>query len=168
VNNHLNPSWPAEDDALLRQLWDDKLSSRVIGKIMKRSKNAVVGRAHRLLLTPRQSPIRGGPSPQAHRKKGAAGLVQALMLASKPTPKTPAPEKRPLRVWIPPLPGPVSACQWPIGHPRTPGFRFCEAPSVPGRSYCLEHCRRAYVGFTRQSTDQPGGFHVHVHYHVVL
>ena len=37
-------------------------------------------------------------------------------------------------------------CCWPIGEPRTPGFRFCEAPGIPGRSYCAAHHAVAYVG----------------------
>jgi GcrA cell cycle regulator len=39
----------------------------------------------------------------------------------------------------------VTPCCWPIGTPRSAGFRFCEADSVPGRPYCNEHCRDAYV-----------------------
>lgn len=37
-------------------------------------------------------------------------------------------------------------CCWPIGEPRTPGFRYCEAPGIPGRSYCAAHHALAYVG----------------------
>lgn len=36
-------------------------------------------------------------------------------------------------------------CQWPQGEPGTEGFRFCAAPTVPGRSYCLTHCATAYA-----------------------
>jgi GcrA cell cycle regulator len=37
-------------------------------------------------------------------------------------------------------------CRWPIGEPRTPGFRFCEkADVVAGKPYCAEHCARAYT-----------------------
>ncbi len=42
-----------------------------------------------------------------------------------------------------PIPRSRSCC-WPIGEPRTPGFRFCDAPSVAGRSYCEQHMRKAY------------------------
>lgn len=40
---------------------------------------------------------------------------------------------------------PAFACCWPIGTPRTPEFRFCAAPAVPGRPYCAEHLPLAYV-----------------------
>jgi GcrA cell cycle regulator len=37
-------------------------------------------------------------------------------------------------------------CAWPIGTPRTEGFRFCGCTAlVPGRPYCAEHCAMAYV-----------------------
>ena len=37
-------------------------------------------------------------------------------------------------------------CQWPFGDPREAGFRFCAAVDVVvGRSYCAEHCHRAYT-----------------------
>ena len=39
----------------------------------------------------------------------------------------------------------AKTCQWPIGHPGQPGFRFCGAADVvPGKPYCKEHCAVAY------------------------
>lgn len=40
--------WTAEEDALLTKLWADDVSSRDIGKALNMTKNAVIGRAHRL------------------------------------------------------------------------------------------------------------------------
>ena len=37
------------------------------------------------------------------------------------------------------------SCSWPIGHPGDKGFRFCDAPPVPGKPYCTEHARMAYI-----------------------
>ena len=46
-----------------------------------------------------------------------------------------------------PLPPEYGQCCYPIGEPRTAGFRFCAAPvAQQGAVYCLEHtrlCRRA-------------------------
>lgn len=37
-------------------------------------------------------------------------------------------------------------CQWPIGDPRDPDFRFCVAPRAPGKSsYCAHHHAIAYT-----------------------
>ena len=44
-----------------------------------------------------------------------------------------------------PVRPPPRPCCWPIGEPRTPSFRFCRAESEPGRPYCAEHCKLAYV-----------------------
>ena len=38
---------------------------------------------------------------------------------------------------------PVKGCLWPEGEP--PELTFCGAERSPGRSYCPEHCARAYV-----------------------
>ena len=50
--------WDAAADDRLRALWAGPLSAAAIGAAMRRSKAAVVGRAHRLGLPSRPSPIR--------------------------------------------------------------------------------------------------------------
>lgn len=50
--------WTDERDAQLRALWDDGKTTLEIGRRMNTTKNAVIGRAHRLRLTPRVSPIK--------------------------------------------------------------------------------------------------------------
>ncbi|WP_239451492.1 GcrA family cell cycle regulator, partial [Elioraea rosea] len=53
--------WTEEAIATLRQLWAEGLSTAEIGRRMGISKNAVVGKAHRLNLAARPSPIRRVP-----------------------------------------------------------------------------------------------------------
>ena len=57
------------DDAIreLRRLWSEGYSTAEIGRRMGISKNAVVGKAHRLDLPARPSPIRTGKSPRPPR-----------------------------------------------------------------------------------------------------
>ena len=50
--------WNDETIARLRLLWDEGLSTAEIGRRLGVSKNAVVGKAHRMMLPPRPSPIR--------------------------------------------------------------------------------------------------------------
>ena len=50
--------WTDEVIVKLRQLWAEGLSTAEIGRRLNISKNAVVGKAHRLNLSPRPSPIR--------------------------------------------------------------------------------------------------------------
>lgn len=37
-----------------------------------------------------------------------------------------------------------SPCKWPIGHPTSPDFHFCQKPAVVGKPYCPGHVQRAY------------------------
>ncbi|MGB0843778.1 MAG: GcrA family cell cycle regulator, partial [Alphaproteobacteria bacterium] len=53
-------SWTEERISALRQLWSDGLSAAEIGRRLDVSKNAVIGKAHRLGLPSRPSPIKRG------------------------------------------------------------------------------------------------------------
>ncbi|MFN7610116.1 MAG: GcrA family cell cycle regulator [bacterium] len=75
-------NWPLEKIDLLRSLWARGDSGSEIGRIMGISKNAVVGKAHRLRLPPRPSPIKVGQRQYSVRRQGgdlarraAAGVV---------------------------------------------------------------------------------------------
>ncbi len=61
--------WTEESISRLRSLWHEGLSTAEIGRRMQISKNAVVGKAHRLTLSPRPSPIRKNSE---RRDQGAA------------------------------------------------------------------------------------------------
>jgi len=41
--------------------------------------------------------------------------------------------------------GRVVTCCWPLGEPGTRSFRFCDDPSEPGKPYCSDHVKLAYV-----------------------
>ncbi|GBR51905.1 hypothetical protein AA106555_0726 [Neokomagataea thailandica NBRC 106555] len=80
--------WTDETIARLRELWDQGLSTAEIGRQLEITKNAVVGKAHRLGLPPRPSPIRS--------RKNADGTTEVPRrkppTRSKPKPKV-SPEK---------------------------------------------------------------------------
>jgi len=63
--------WNEEMIARLRQLWADGHSTAEIGRRMGITKNAVVGKAHRLVLAPRPSPIRRD-TPEGHVPRRSA------------------------------------------------------------------------------------------------
>ena len=70
--------WNEETIARLRALWAEGLSTAEIGRRMAISKNAVVGKAHRLNLPARPSPIRrdgagGAPRPATPRRRRWTG-----------------------------------------------------------------------------------------------
>ncbi|HET9147742.1 MAG TPA: GcrA family cell cycle regulator, partial [Acetobacteraceae bacterium] len=54
--------WTEDAIARLRLLWAEGLSTAEIGRRLNISKNAVVGKAHRLALVARPSPIRRDPA----------------------------------------------------------------------------------------------------------
>lgn len=115
--------WTDERVEELKRLWGEGLTTGEIGKTLGVSKNAVVGKAHRLGLKARPSPIK--------RTKQAK---------PKPEPK--------IRSVVD-----LSAhtCRWPIGDPREPGFHFCGKPANPGKPYCGEHAAIAYVNSSSRS-----------------
>ncbi|MBT6312584.1 MAG: global cell cycle regulator GcrA-like protein [Alphaproteobacteria bacterium] len=153
-------SWTPERIAKLEELWAEGLSTAEIGRRLGVSKNAVVGKAHRMKLPGRQSPI------ESKRKAKPAAAKAPAAAAAKPKPAAkpaaaakPAPKKAAAKAAPEPSPeaaktkadhqktkqkrsGPV--CQWPIGDPRLPGFHFCTDEATPGKPYCEHHCSIAY------------------------
>jgi GcrA cell cycle regulator len=140
--------WSAEDDAMLIRLWADPANSTArIGEMMgHRGKNSIVGRVHRMGLPARPSPIRRDgavqPARPARAKPALPSLPSAVaplrapVLVARAAPvvrPAPVPPSAPVRI------GPVRACCWPFGEPRTKAFRFCGDPALPGRSYCDDH-----------------------------
>lgn len=101
--------WTDESITRLRSLWHEGLSTAEIGRRMQITKNAVVGKAHRLTLPARPSPIRKSlelastglqaqrstlaeGSPLGQRPRGAPGLAVAFSKAEPvPAPVVPVP-----------------------------------------------------------------------------
>jgi GcrA cell cycle regulator len=158
-------SWTPERIEELKKLWDAGHSASEIGKKLGVSKNAVVGKAHRLKLSSRPSPIkRGGPTtrrrPAASQRQAAARAATASPLLNTGATTVAEPTGKPVSQspFAPPVrssrPAPTrssrratgtQACAWPIGDPGDPDFHFCGEQSVPGKPYCEAHCSQAYI-----------------------
>ncbi|SOD96739.1 GcrA family cell cycle regulator [Caenispirillum bisanense] len=123
--------WNDERIELLKSLWAEGLTTGEIGKQLGVSKNAVVGKAHRLGLKGRPSPI-------------------------KRTKKPAKPEAPPKQVEPPPSLVDLAAhtCRWPIGDPRDADFHFCGKPALTGKPYCGEHAAIAYVTSGSKSSSR--------------
>ncbi len=147
--------WTEDAIARLKLLWAEGHSTAEIGRRMGVSKNAVVGKAHRLALPARPSPIRregtARPRPPAVRRVTGPTLPP-LVAAALPAIPPAAPPPR-LAVVRPPreaapatrfVARPIPCC-WPIGEPGTKSFSFCGCASLPGKPYCAEHAALAYV-----------------------
>lgn len=158
--------WTKETIARLRAYWDEGLSTAEIGWRLGLSKNAIVGKAHRLHLPPRPSPIRpegSGRRPSKHRRsrKDRPSLPPLRSVAddtAPPRPSVPTPAPAPAMPAAPVFVRRVSRdpCCWPIGEPGTRSYRTCEAPAKPGKPYCGEHAEAAYVP-VRSARNRPDG-----------
>ena len=144
--------WTEEAIAKLRTLWAEGLSTAEIGRRLSISKNAVVGKAHRLSLPPRPSPIRrmeGQSAARPSTPKRTQGPTLPPLSASM---NSPMPALRAI------MPAPKSApratpCCWPIGEPGKPSFHFCNAAAATGKPYCEEHAAIAYVRLRDRRED---------------
>lgn len=166
--------WGADAIERLKALWAEGHSTAEIGRRMGVTKNAVVGKAHRLQLPARPSPIRrDGTVPRAVAVSGrrstlppvrVPGALVTGRVPTAPEPPSPAPQqpvaaRSPIAPRPAPIPAPARAsaaprpaaaraarsCCWPIGEPGTAGFRFCTGEAMPTKPYCAEHAAVAYV-----------------------
>jgi GcrA cell cycle regulator len=138
--------WP-EADAQLTALWLAGIATAEIGRALGVSKNAAVGRAHRLDLPSRPSPTaRRNPLVPPKARRPLRQKITLPPLAPEPAPplEPAAPPSTRQRDNVttrqaPSAPIGRGLCQWPSER--------CDAPVVRGKPYCLEHCLRAFVGF---------------------
>ena len=147
--------WTDEFIDRLRALWREGHSTAEIGRRLGISKNAVVGKAHRLALDARPSPIRRsapGQAPKRETARRVTGPTLPPMAAVAPVERVVPLAVAPLAVPQPPVlravgrsSGRLVACCWPIGEPGTQSFRFCDDESLPGKPYCSAHAAVAYV-----------------------
>lgn len=119
-------AWTDERIAKLRKLWDDGLTASQIAKELAEgvTRNAVIGKAHRLGLKSRPSPVKtDGSKAKRTPKKKAKTLEKTQVSLLDLTERM---------------------CKWPHGHPGDDDFHFCGKPSEAGMPYCIAHCQEAY------------------------
>jgi len=137
--------WTPERIKVLMGLWEEGLPTSEIGRRLGVTKNAVVGKVHRLGLKKRQSPIRQSSATSAQPKKAKPAAPQQShgddTVARPAAAKTRMPTGDVVR--LEELTS--SMCSWPEGEPGTEEFHFCGEPSISDKPYCAEHCARAYV-----------------------
>lgn len=133
-------AWTDERIDTLRKGWEGGKTASMIAEELGEgvSRNAVIGKAHRLGLQSRPSPVKSEDS-----------AVVAPAVVAKPVAK-PAP-RRIIRAVAAAKPSKTTlldlsekVCKWPIGHPGEVDFHFCGKDSKPSFPYCEEHCLIAY------------------------
>ncbi len=153
-------TWPDERVEILKKLWMDGLSASQIAAQLGDgiTRNAVIGKVHRLGLSGRGSPTRVA-KPRARRPRqpsapkkvqsaGNEGLRQKIA-ASALAKREPAPE--PIRLVDIPEGERIGilgltdkTCRWPLGDPGTDDFCFCGHSPQAGTPYCDYHANIAY------------------------
>lgn len=166
-------SWTDERINTLKKMWKEGKSAAEIAKTLGKgvTRNAVIGKAHRMGLSGRPSPIKkpapvkkevkvkekapvAAAAPKASPKKTVASVAKAT-----PPSSAEAEELKKLERELPQIGGGVALidltermCKWPIGDPREADFSFCGRGIRLGTPYCPEHAAMAY-----QTSSRRGG-----------
>ena len=138
--------WTDERVSTLKKLWLEGLSASQIAKQLGGvTRNAVIGKVHRLGLSGRAAPSQ--PSRPVYRPARPRPQVSAPIQRREPVQRAAAPVPSPVLD----LPGTATVltlgahmCKWPIGDPSTDAFSFCGRVASSEGPYCVEHARVAY------------------------
>lgn len=148
-------SWTDERVELLKKLWADGLSaSQIAGELGGITRNAVIGKVHRLGLSGRaKSPSSSAPRPRKTRPashmvrvsrpavRGNTALAYDYEAEAEPElveAVIPLEQRRTLVQLT------DATCRWPVGDPGSADFFFCGGPSKEDGPYCTHHSRVAY------------------------
>jgi GcrA cell cycle regulator len=158
--------WTDERVELLKKLWADGLSaSQIAAELGGVTRNAVIGKVHRLGLSGRaKSPASTSPRPRKPRShqmlrvsrptiRGNTALAHAFDYEVEPEPDVvenviPIGQRRTL------LELTEETCRWPIGDPGTADFFFCGGQSISSLPYCAYHSRVAYQPASDRRRDR--------------
>jgi len=140
-------SWTDERVALLTKLWGEgKTAAEIASALGGVTRNAVIGKAHRLKLSNRISPI------QQNKKPPSSPKVERK---TEPKPiKVDKGEKQGIAL----TDLGVDMCRWPYGDPKDEDFGFCGDESISGIPYCEEHAKAAYQAASRNRILQAKDF----------
>jgi GcrA cell cycle regulator len=137
------PGWNDERVDLLKKLWADGLpANQIAAKLGEVTRNAVIGKVHRLGLAGRKTASR--PPRRTSPRRNRAGRVSMRkpvpLLRSCPATPDDLPPTPALMLSVAQLT--ASTCHWPIGDPHEAGFGFCGARNAAGpQPYCAAHQR---------------------------
>lgn len=145
-------SWTDERVTLLKELWGEGKTAAEIAKILGGvTRNAVIGKAHRLKLSGRVSPIQQNTRPETVENRARENVRQAKAAVSR--------EGASIRAVVPSdyIPGKgiklvelrERHCRWPMGDPKDENFMFCGHDAVSGLPYCEHHAKVAFQINTR-------------------
>ncbi len=158
-------SWTDERVEQLRQHWIEGKSASQIATLLGHglTRNAVIGKVHRLGLAGRAKPTSSAASrPRTvsseqgvHRTaaprtavvpravRGATALALAPRMETQAEPEAYESVVLPMSLRVTIVELKEAMCRWPLGDPTSPEFRYCGSPVASG-PYCAHHGRLAY------------------------
>lgn len=158
--------WTEERVAELKKLWAEGHSASQIAKRLGSvTRNAVIGKVHRLGLSGRATPSRPVKRPPRLARPKPQAMPRQASSASSPAPRgntAVAVRAEPTHTHISEAEANIepkrlsngdmvtvltvkdSMCKWPIGDPADNNFGFCGHASADGSPYCAEHARVAF------------------------
>jgi GcrA cell cycle regulator len=163
-------SWTDERVNVLKKLWAEGHSASQIAKQLGGdTRNAVIGKVHRLGLSGRATPSRPVKRPPRLARPKPRLMPDGTVTMPTPAITTPIEQAKPVErtAMIAPLP-PLrladggaatiltlrdSMCKWPIGDPADPKFAFCGRKSDCG-PYCSEHAKVAFQPARKRDTKK--------------
>lgn len=157
-------SWTDDRVEMLKRLWGEGHTAAEIAKELGGvTRNAVIGKAHRLKLSNRVSPIqqntkkpvvatntkltKAAPAPKAPANTNVAVVPKVVAKAPPMKPVMSENDAKRKRYALMDLT--ANMCRWPIGDPREANFGFCGCKSSSGLPYCEEHTAVAYQASNR-------------------
>jgi GcrA cell cycle regulator len=161
-------SWTDERVETLKRLWTEGLSaSQIAAELGSVTRNAVIGKVHRLGLSGRaKSPASAAPRQRKARPhtimrvaqrpavRGNTALAPAFEYEVEPQQEVvnnvvPMGQRRTL------LELTEATCRWPVGDPGNPDFYFCGGQTVSCLPYCTHHSRIAYQPVNARRDRRP-------------
>jgi GcrA cell cycle regulator len=138
-------SWNEEKVAKLKELWGKGNTASQIAEIIGGlSRNAVIGKAHRLNLSSKIKARGSSVSSQSFKnnveennskkRQGRKSRFQSLIIEKDFEPENPKKLEQ----------LDEDSCKWPVGHPEEEAFYFCGRSSLKDFSYCKLHLLYAY------------------------
>ena len=140
-------SWTDEREKKLRELWEKGHTASQIAEILgNTTRNAVIGKAHRLKLAGRVAPKQNSDSKKhSIGKQSNKSIKEERYISRRHRFKSLLLDKD----FEPENPKKLEElddtnCKWPIGHPDQEGFYFCGRSPIEGFSYCKLHVLYAF------------------------